>query len=325
MKKETEDKRMANNLSISSTGLAVIKKYEGCRLTAYKCPAGVWTIGYGHTAGVKEGMKITQAQAESYLKADCASAEKAVNSYNSKYNWNQNQFDALVSFTFNCGSGNLRNLLKNGARTIAEISAKIPAYNKGGSVVLPGLVKRRAEEKALFDKAAAMPAGTALPSSAVSATAATASEAITASAAKTKVTYITHRISDNKWGNEIVGYNTANSMGYSGVLGKSIDKVAIKLSKGTITYIAHRTDGKWGGTITGYSTTDTNKYAGSAGKPIDAVAMKASGIVGTLKYRVHRKSDNKWGSWITGYSTTDTNKYAGSFGKEIDAIQIGIE
>lgn len=145
------------------------------------------------------------------------------------------------------------------------------------------------------------------------------------STTKTKVTYTSHRISDNKWGSEITGYNTTNSMGYSGVIGKSIDKVTIKLSQGTITYIAHRTDGKWGGEITGYSTTDTNKYAGSTNKPIDAIAIKASGIVGTLKYRVHRKTDNKWGNWITGYSKTDTNKYAGSFGKEIDAIQIGIE
>lgn len=145
------------------------------------------------------------------------------------------------------------------------------------------------------------------------------------STTKTKVTYTSHRISDNKWGSEITGYNTSNSMGYSGVLGKSIDKVTIKLSQGTITYTAHRTDGKWGGEITGYSTTDTNKYAGSSNKPIDAIAIKASGIVGTLKYRVHRKADNKWGNWITGYSKTNSNQYAGVLGKEIDAIQIGIE
>lgn len=142
---------------------------------------------------------------------------------------------------------------------------------------------------------------------------------------KTKVTYITHRIPDNKWGNEIVGYNLTNSMGYSGSLGKEIDKVAIKLSEGEITYTAHRTDGKWGGEIHGYSKTDTSSYAGSTNKPIDAIAIKATGITGTLKYRVHRKTDNKWGNWITGYSKTDTKNYAGSFGKPIDAIQIAIE
>lgn len=141
---------------------------------------------------------------------------------------------------------------------------------------------------------------------------------------KTTVTYITHRIPDDKWGNEIVGYNLENNMGYSGSFGKEIDKVAIKLSEGTIIYIAHRQD-RWGNEIKGYSLTDINKYAGSSNKPIDAIAIKTEGINGKLKYRVHRKTDNRWGNWITGYSLTDTNKYAGSFGKPIDAIQIAIE
>ena len=141
---------------------------------------------------------------------------------------------------------------------------------------------------------------------------------------KTKVTYTSHRIPTNSWGNEIVGYNLTNNMGYSGSFGKKIDKVAIKLSQGTITYTAHR-EGKWGNEIHGYSKTDTNNYAGSSNKPIDAIAIKATGINGKLKYRVHRSTDGKWGNWITGYSLTDTNNYAGSFGKPIDAIQIGIE
>lgn len=141
------------SLSISETGLALIKKFEGCRLTAYRDGVGVWTIGYGHTSGVKSGQVITQAQADAYLKADCATAEKAVNAYDGTYRWNQNQFDALVSFTFNCGSGNLKTLLNSGKRTIAEISAKITAYNKAGGAVFQGLVNRRAAEKELFDKA----------------------------------------------------------------------------------------------------------------------------------------------------------------------------
>lgn len=95
---------------------------------------------------------ITQTQADEYLKMDCFSAEKAVNSFDNIYHWNQNQFDALVSFTFNCGRGNLNKLLQNGTRTIREISAMIPAYNKSGGVVLQGLVNRRAAEKELFDK-----------------------------------------------------------------------------------------------------------------------------------------------------------------------------
>jgi len=138
-------------LKISEKGLKIIKEFEGCRLQAYKCPAGVWTIGYGHTSGVKSGMTITQEQADEYLKADCASSENAVNRYYDIYKWNQNQFDALVSFTFNCGAGNLKTLLNGGKRTIAEISNKITAYNKGGGVVLKGLVRRRATEKTLFD------------------------------------------------------------------------------------------------------------------------------------------------------------------------------
>lgn len=141
-------------MKISENGLSMIKRYEGCRLTAYKCPAGVLTIGYGHTSGAKEGMTITQAQANAYLQADVAWAEAAVNKYMDAYRWNQNQFDALVSFTFNCGTGNLKTLLRDGCRTIAEISEKIPAYNQANGEVLPGLVRRRAEERALFDKTA---------------------------------------------------------------------------------------------------------------------------------------------------------------------------
>lgn len=101
---------------------------------------------------MSKGQAITQIQADAYLKADCSSAEKAVNSFDHIYHWNQNQFDALVSFTFNCGRGNLNKLLQNGTRTIREICAMIPAYNKAGGVVLQGLVNRRAAEKELFDK-----------------------------------------------------------------------------------------------------------------------------------------------------------------------------
>lgn len=143
------------SLSISNNGLDLIKKFEDCRLTAYKAVSTekYWTIGWGHYGqDVKQGQTITQVQADNYLCSDCSGAEKAVNSYMNKYNWNQNQFDALVSFTFNCGSGNLKTLLNNGQRTIAEISAKIPAYNKSGGKVLNGLVKRRTAEKELFDR-----------------------------------------------------------------------------------------------------------------------------------------------------------------------------
>ena len=68
----------------------LIKKYEGCMLEAYKCPAGVWTIGYGHTGGIKEGQKITQKQAEEYLEKDLEKFEKLVMKYEDRYRWKQN-------------------------------------------------------------------------------------------------------------------------------------------------------------------------------------------------------------------------------------------
>ena len=138
-------------MKTSSQGVSLIKQFEGCRLKAYKCPAGVWTIGYGHTAGVKEGDTITQETADAYLRNDLAKYEKAVQNYDGIYHFNQNQFDALVSFTYNCGVGNLKNLTQNGKRTLAQISVKLPLYNKAGGVVLRGLQRRRAAEKELFD------------------------------------------------------------------------------------------------------------------------------------------------------------------------------
>lgn len=138
-------------MKTSSKGVSLIKQFEGCRLKAYKCPAGVWTIGYGHTAGVKAGDIITQETAESYLRNDLVTYEKAVMNYDGIYHFNQNQFDALVSFTYNCGDGNLKNLTQSGKRTIAQISDKLLLYNKAGGVTLLGLQRRRTAEKVLFD------------------------------------------------------------------------------------------------------------------------------------------------------------------------------
>ena len=133
-------------MNVSKKGIDLIKKYEGCHLVAYRCPANIWTIGYGHTKNVKQGMVITQAQADEYLMQDCQASVKAVNALGR--NLNQNQFDALVSFTFNCGAGNLKTLCHN--RKLEVIAEKILLYNKGGGKVLNGLVKRRKEEQALF-------------------------------------------------------------------------------------------------------------------------------------------------------------------------------
>lgn len=134
----------------SQRGIDLIKQFEGLRLTAYKCPAGVYTIGYGHTRGVKRGMKITEEEASAYLTADLRNSEKAVERYDSIYHWNQNEYDALVSFTFNCGATNLRSLLRNGGRNRSNIAATLPLYRKAGGKVLKGLERRRAAEKALF-------------------------------------------------------------------------------------------------------------------------------------------------------------------------------
>ena len=137
-------------MKTSQRGINLIKQFEGVRLTAYKCPAGVYTIGYGHTRGVKRGMKITEEEASAYLTADLLNSEKAVERYDSVYHWNQNEFDALVSFTFNCGATNLRALLRNGRRNRSQIAETLPLYRKAGGKVLKVLERRRAAEKALF-------------------------------------------------------------------------------------------------------------------------------------------------------------------------------
>ena len=137
-------------MKTSQRGINLIKQFEGVRLTAYKCPAGVYTIGYGHTRGVKRGMKITEEEASALLASDLLNSEKAVERYDSVYHWNQNEFDALVSFTFNCGAANLRSLLRNGRRNRSQIAATLPLYRKAGGKVLKGLERRRAAEKALF-------------------------------------------------------------------------------------------------------------------------------------------------------------------------------
>ena len=137
-------------MKTSQRGINLIKQFEGVRLTAYKCPAGVYTIGYAHTRGVQRGMKITEEEASAFLTADLRNSEKAVERYDSVYHWNQNEFDALVSFTFNCGAANLRSLLRNGRRNRSQIAATLPLYRKAGGKVLKGLERRRAAEKALF-------------------------------------------------------------------------------------------------------------------------------------------------------------------------------
>lgn len=136
-------------MKIDEKGIDIIKSFEGCKLTAYKCPAGVLTIGYGHTgADVKEGQKITQKKADALLVKDVGRFEKMVNAYKKKYKWTQNEFNALVSFAFNIG--NIDQLTKHGKRNKGQIADAILLYNKAGGKVLSGLVKRRKAEHDLF-------------------------------------------------------------------------------------------------------------------------------------------------------------------------------
>ena len=136
----------------SQKGIDLIKKFEGCRLEAYKCPAGVWTIGYGHTKGVKDGMIISLEQAKEFLREDLRIFEQAVEAC-VKVPLSQNQFDALVSFCYNCGSGALKTstllrLLNEGKYSSA--ADQFLRWNKAGGKVLVGLTRRREEEREMF-------------------------------------------------------------------------------------------------------------------------------------------------------------------------------
>lgn len=135
-------------MNISENGLNLIKSFEGCRLTAYTDAVGVWTIGWGHTGGVYAGQTITQVQADQLLKDDLKVYENKVMKYDDLYGWNQNEFDALVSFAYNIGS--IDQLTANGTRSLDTIASKILEYNKAGGKVLAGLTRRRIAEQGLF-------------------------------------------------------------------------------------------------------------------------------------------------------------------------------
>ena len=140
-------------MQISKAGLDLIKQFEGLYLKAYRCPAGVPTIGYGHTAGVAMGQTITQQQADDYLRRDVRQFERAVARLVT-VPLTQGQFDALVSFAFNLGEGALAQstlLRLLNAGDYAGAAAQFERWNKAGGRVLPGLVRRRAAERALFE------------------------------------------------------------------------------------------------------------------------------------------------------------------------------
>lgn len=137
----------------SEKGLSVIKQFESLRLATYKDSVGIPTIGWGHTGPeVKMGQKITQEEAVRLLRADVARFEKAVGRV-VRVVLNQNQFDALVSFSFNVGSKALEDstLLKRlNAGDVQGAADQFPRWNKAGGEVLAGLTRRRAAERSLF-------------------------------------------------------------------------------------------------------------------------------------------------------------------------------
>lgn len=146
-------------MNTSQTGINLIKGFEGKRLVAYDDGVGVWTIGYGtikypNGVRVKKGDTCTDAQAETYLKSDLIKFENAINRL-VKVPLNQNQFDALSSFTYNLGETNLSKstlLRKLNAKDYKGAADQFLVWNKAGGRVLTGLVRRREAERSLFLK-----------------------------------------------------------------------------------------------------------------------------------------------------------------------------
>ena len=144
-------------MRMSAAGLAIVKEFEGLRLKAYKCPAAVWTIGYGHTSAagapiVNPDLVITKDEAEEVLARDMEQYEEGVRKY-VKVDLTQGQFDALVDFAYNAGVGALQKstlLKKVNAEKIDEVPAEFMKWTKGGGKELPGLVRRRRAEVKLW-------------------------------------------------------------------------------------------------------------------------------------------------------------------------------
>lgn len=143
-----------SNLHISDAGLKLIKEYEGFRSNAYKCPAGVWTIGYGSTAGVRPGQWISEADAEARLREEVKRYERGILAALT-VDPTQNQFDALVSLAYNCG---IRAIARSSVvkfhnrKEFDRAADAFLMWNRGGGVVLPGLTRRRREERSLYLK-----------------------------------------------------------------------------------------------------------------------------------------------------------------------------
>lgn len=136
----------------SPDGISFIKKFEGCRLTAYQDSVGVWTIGYGSTRDIKRGMRISHIIAEDFLRKDLEEAEADVKRLVAP-TLTQNEFDALASFTFNLGGGALRTstlLNKLNGHDKQGAADEFLRWVYAGQKKLSGLVRRRSAERAMF-------------------------------------------------------------------------------------------------------------------------------------------------------------------------------
>lgn len=136
----------------SKQGMALTEQFESCRLVAYQDSAGIWTIGWGHTQGVEEGMTCSQAQADQWLLDDVGFAENAVNQL-VKIGLTQEEFDALVDFVFNVGIGNFQKstlLVLINDNDIEGAIGEFDKWDMAGGKVVSGLLRRRDAEKALF-------------------------------------------------------------------------------------------------------------------------------------------------------------------------------
>ena len=145
--------KRSKQMNISQEGLSLIKKFEGCELEAYKCAAGVWTIGFGSIKGVKQGDTITQEEADNLLLHEMDEYEGYINDA-VNVDLNQNQFDALVSWVFNLGPSNLSSstlLTRINNKNWDDVPAQIKRWNKAGGKVLQGLIRRREAEALLFE------------------------------------------------------------------------------------------------------------------------------------------------------------------------------
>ena len=147
-----QEKTNKTIMTTSSNGIELIKKFEGCRLYAYRDSVGIPTIGWGHVKDVRMGMSITYAQAEAFLKSDITPVERVLNGMG--INYTQNQFDALVSWIFNLGTGNFKKStmykkIVARAKDTDVTDQLVKWYNAGGKPLL-GLKRRRVAEANMY-------------------------------------------------------------------------------------------------------------------------------------------------------------------------------